>query len=94
MKRAEIITPKHAEGIGEVMVSWAILEQQVLKAFRGLLKTGMSETLLLFWHMSFKERIARLSSLVGLRHEDPNDKVRKEPGESHRNCHGPVYKHE
>jgi hypothetical protein len=78
MKRAEIITPQHTEGIGEVMVSWAILEYQVLKAFRGLLGPGRSETMVLFWHMSFKERTARLGALVGLQHEDANDAVRRE----------------
>lgn len=74
----KIITARHYKGIGEVMVTWARLEAYMIEALASLMQTNLPNALVVFWHMSFKERKARLSSLVYLDHHDENSKIRKD----------------
>jgi len=72
------VTPKHYEGIGQVVVEWARLETAMIRVFGKLLNGNAAEAIVIFWHMAYRDRRDRLINLVLLNHEDPNTALRKE----------------
>lgn len=78
MPPPRIITPKHYQGIGEVVVTWARLETHLLQTLRALLGLTLNQTYVLFWEMGFSERSTRLKMLVKLKFRSEANPVRKE----------------
>ena len=77
-RRANPIRAAHYAGMGKIIVAWARLEAHVITALGSMLKIRRADALIVFWHMSHKERIARLGSLFSMDHSDKNDPIRKE----------------
>lgn len=78
MSSEPILTAKHYEAIGEVIVTWARLESHMIRVLQALLKAHFADAVAVFWHMQYRERKNRLVNLVYLNHEDKNDPIRKE----------------
>jgi hypothetical protein len=78
MAKPAKLTAKHYKGIGEVVYEWAKLEYMTVRALATLLDTGLVNSVAVFWHMSFKERKARLTNLICVVQEDENSAIRKD----------------
>ncbi len=78
MTKEIAITDDHYKAIGEVVVTWARLENHTVRALQALLTIDFNSALAVFWHMQYKERRNRLVNLVYLRYKDKNNRVRKE----------------
>lgn len=78
MPQKRIITPKHYQGIGEIVATWARLESHMLQTFRALLDLSATQTLAIFWEMQFRNRLARLRTLAALKFRAKDDPRREE----------------
>jgi hypothetical protein len=78
MAKEIAITDDHYKAIGEVVVTWARLENHTVRALQALLQTDFNSALAVFWHMQYRERRNRLANLVYLRYTDKNNRVRQE----------------
>ncbi len=66
MTKEIAITDDHYKAIGEVVVTWARLENHTVRALQALLTIDFNSALAVFWHMQYKERRNRLVNLVYL----------------------------
>ena len=73
-----IITPKHYQSIGEIIVTWARLESHMLQTFRALLGLSKQQTLAVFWEMQFRNRLTRLRTLSSIRFKGKDPSQQKE----------------
>jgi hypothetical protein len=76
MSSKRIITPRHYQGIGEVIVTWARLETHLLQTLRALLGLTLNQAYVLFWEMGFSERSTRLRMLVKIKFRSKDDPIR------------------
>lgn len=77
-KTPRIITPRHYQGIGEIVVTWSRLESHIFKTFEAILKISTMQSLAIFWELGFIGRMDRLDALVALRWRAPKDTRRIE----------------
>lgn len=74
----ERITEQHKIHIADLVITWAKVEFQIIEALKKGLSIKTEQSLIIFWHMSHKERMTRLSTLLFLWKKDKNDKIRTE----------------
>jgi hypothetical protein len=72
------ITDQHKINISDLIMTWAKIEVQIIRGIQKALGINTEQAVITFWHMSHKERMTRLTTLLIHWKKDKNDKIRTE----------------